>query len=66
MGVSLLLGHLPVGQADGEDLIGERDRPSHVQQSDVTVQVFLPVVPGMDDDLIDRHDPLGAALKPAG
>lgn len=47
------------------DLIGERDRPSHVQQSDVAVQIFLPVVLRVDDDLIDGDDLLGVAFKPA-
>lgn len=47
------------------DLIGEDDWLSQVQQSDVTVQVFPPVVLGVDDDLVDRHDLLNAALKPA-
>lgn len=60
----LHLGDLLVGQADGVDLIGECDWPSHVQQGDVTVQIFLPVVLRVDDDFIDGHDPLCAALKP--
>lgn len=60
----LRLGNLLAGQADGVDLIGERDRPSHVQQSDVSVQIFPPVVLRVDDDFIDRHDLLSGALKP--
>lgn len=62
--VALLLSDLPVGKADGEDLIGERDRSSQVQQGDVSVQVFFPVVLRMDDDIINRHDLLNALLKP--
>lgn len=46
------------------DLIAQRDRPSHMQQSDVTVQIILPVVLWMDDDLIDRHNLLGFRFKP--
>lgn len=57
-------GDLLAWQADGEDLIGERDWPSHMQQGDVTVQIFLPVVLWMNNDFIDRHDLLEAALKP--
>lgn len=60
----LQLGDLLAGQADRVDLIAERDWPSHVQQSDVTVQVFLPVVLGVDDDFINRHDLLNTALEP--
>ncbi len=60
----LHLGDLLAGQADGVDLIGECDWPSHVQQSDVTVQIFLPVVLWVDDDFVDGHNQLSAALKP--
>lgn len=60
----LQLGDGLAGQADRMDLISERDRPSHVQQSDVTVQVFLPVVLGVDNDFINYHNLLNATLKP--
>lgn len=56
-------GNLLVGQADGGDLIGECDWPSHAQQSDVTVQIFPPVVLGMDNDFFNRHNLLDATLK---
>ena len=57
-------GDLPAGQTDRVDRVGERDRPPQVQQGDVTVQIFPPVVLRMDDDLVDGHDLLGAALEP--
>lgn len=61
---ALRLGDLLGGQADGGDLIGKGDGPSQVQQSNVTVQIFLPVVFGMDDDFINGHNLLSATLKP--
>lgn len=62
--VVLRLGNLLGGQADGGDLIGKCDGPSQVQQSDVTVQIFLPVVFGMDDDFINCYNLLNATFKP--
>lgn len=60
----LQLGDRLAGQADRMDPISEYDRPSHVQQSDVTVQVFLPVVLGVDNDFINCHNLLNVTLKP--
>lgn len=60
----LQLSHVPAGQTDGVDLVGKHDGPSHVQQSDVPVQILPPVVLGVDDDIINRHDLLDATLKP--
>lgn len=60
----LRLCNLLAGQTDGVDLIGEGDWPSHVQESDVTVQIDLPVILWVDDDFIDRHNPLSSTLKP--
>lgn len=57
-------GDLLAGQADGIDLICECDRPSHVQQSDVPVQIFLPVVLWVDDDFINCDDLLCSGLIP--
>lgn len=57
-------GDLLVGQADGVDHVVEWNLPSQVQQSDVTVQVFLPVVLWVDDYLVDHHDLLDAMFKP--
>ena len=60
----LRLGDLLARQADGMDLIREGDRPAEVKQSDVSVQIHPPVVLRVNDDLIDGHDLLNAALKP--
>lgn len=60
----LRLGDLLGGQADGVDLFGECDWPFHVQQRNVAVQIFPPVVLGVDDDFVDAHDLLNATLKP--
>ena len=57
-------GNLLAWQADGVDLIGEHNRPPQVQQSNVPVQIFLPVVFGVDNDLINSHDLLSVTLKP--
>lgn len=57
-------GDLLVGQTDGVDHIAEWNWPSEVQQSDVTVQVLLPVVLWVDDYLVDHHYLLDALLKP--
>lgn len=57
-------GHLLVGQADGVDHVGEGNLSSQVQQSDVTVQVLLPVVLWVDDYSVDHHDLLDAIFKP--
>lgn len=46
------------------DPVAQYDRPSQVQQSNVTVQVFLPVVLGVHNDSIDGHDLLKTAFKP--
>lgn len=64
MCVVLHPGDLPGGQADGVDLIAEGDRPPHVQQSDVPVQIHPPVVLWVHDDFIDGHDLLDTLLKP--
>lgn len=37
---------------------------SQVQQGDVTVQIFLPVVLGVHNDFINGHDLLCVAFKP--
>lgn len=57
-------GDLLVGQTDRVDHIAEWNWPSEVQQSDVTVQVLLPVVLWVDDYLVDHHYLLNALLKP--
>lgn len=46
------------------DPVTQYDRPSQVQQSNVTVQVFLPVVLWVHDDFIDGHDLLNTPFKP--
>lgn len=46
------------------NLISESNGPPHVQQSDVPVQVLLPVVLGVDNYLINGHNLLCALLKP--
>lgn len=38
--------------------------PSQVQQGDVTVQIFLPVVLRVHNDFINGHDLLNALFKP--
>lgn len=60
----LLPGHHLVGQADGVDHVAERNWSSQVQQSDVAVQVLLPVVLWVLDYLVDGHDLLDALFKP--
>lgn len=57
-------GDLLVGQADGVDHVGEWSWSSQVQQSDVPVQVLLPVVLWVDDYLVDHHDLLDALFEP--
>lgn len=46
------------------DPVAQYDWPSQVQQSNVTVQVFLPVVLGVHNDFIDGHDLLNTTFKP--
>lgn len=41
----------------------QNHRSSQVQQGDVAVQIFLPVVLGVDNDFINGHDLLCVALK---
>lgn len=60
----LHLGDLLVGQADRVDHVAEWNLSSQVQQSDVTVQVLLPVVLWVDNYLVDHHDLLDALFKP--
>lgn len=55
---------IPVRQAHGVDVVAEVDRLLELQQGYVTVQVFPPVVPGVDVDLFQHGDLLNASLIP--
>lgn len=46
------------------DLVSECDWPSQMQQRDITVEIFLPVVLWVNDDLVNRHDLLNVAFIP--
>lgn len=66
LGVLCLLlrrGHLPGGEADWVDGVSEPHRPPQVEQGHVPVQVLLPVVLWVYDDLADGHNLLDAALE---
>jgi len=62
--ISLLLCDALGGQTDRMDLIRKDYRLLHVQKSNVSVQVFLPVVFRVDNDFINGHNLLSAPLIP--
>ena len=60
----LRIGYLLARHADRMNLISEINWLFHVQQSNVSVQVDPPVIFGVDDNLINGHNLLGASFKP--
>lgn len=62
--IYLLLCNVLGGQTDRVDLIRKNDRLLHVEKSNVSVQVFLPVIFRVDNDFINGYNLLNASLIP--